>query len=26
LEIPTASVATMYETALTIRLFEQRAI
>ena len=26
MEIPTASVATMYETALTIRLFEQRAI
>jgi len=26
LEIQTASVATMYETALTIRLFEQRAI
>lgn len=26
MEIPTASVAAMYETALTIRLFEQRAI
>jgi TPP-dependent pyruvate/acetoin dehydrogenase alpha subunit len=26
LELPTASVAAMYQTALTIRLFEQRAI
>ena len=26
MDIPTASVAAMYETALTIRLFEQRAI